>query len=199
MPARNVIKTYAPETYYHVYNRGVSKQAIFLDEQDYSVFLGFLKRYLSAIPERDGNRQLYQKLNQDVELLAYCLMPNHFHLFLYEKSGIGMIQLLKRVSVSYGMYFNKKYKRTGSVFQQRYRAVRISDDGQLMHISRYIHMNPKDYKRWPYSSLKYYIDTASCDWIHFKRLPVIKDYADFLEEYESRRLELRELADDLAG
>ncbi|MBP6038235.1 MAG: transposase [Candidatus Saccharimonas sp.] len=199
MPAKNIVKNYASDSYYHVYNRGVNKSEIFNDNEDYEVFIGLLKRYLSNQPQKNGNRQGYKKLTEDVALLSYCLMPNHFHLLLYEKSGEGMRELLKRVSVSYGMYFNKKYRRVGAVFQQRYRAVRIESDSQLAHISRYIHMNPKGYKEWPFSSLRYYLGSSKADWIHASWHPNVGDYLLYLEVYEDRREELEELKDELAG
>ena len=199
MPARNVIKTYVPDSYYHVYNRGVSKQTIFRDEQDYEVFLGLLKRYLSPTPTLRANRVPYPSYAGEVQLLSYCLMPNHFHLQLYQTSEEGMQLLLKSVSVAYSMYFNKKHKRVGAVFQQRYRAVRIVNDAQLVHISRYIHMNPAQYDAWEWSSLPYYLEKQRADWIHPYLDEGITNYRLFLKEYESRRNELEKLKQELAG
>ena len=87
MPAKNIVKNYASDSYYHVYNRGVNKSEIFNDNEDYEVFIGLLKRYLSNQPQKNGNRQGYKKLTEDVALLSYCLMPNHFHLLLWFGSG----------------------------------------------------------------------------------------------------------------
>lgn len=162
-------------------------------------FLGLFKRYLGDDTARDKNRVAYKNYANEVRLLAYCLMPNHFHLLLYDISGAGMVRLLKSLAVAYGMYFNKKYKRTGALFQQRYRAVRMTDDAQFMHISRYIHMNPKDYRHWKWSSLGYYLNHKQSDWLHTGMLPNVGDYGDFLAEYESRRDELAEMKDQLAG
>lgn len=199
MPAKNVIKTYVPDSYYHVYNRGVSKQTIFHDEQDYEVFLGLLKRYLSPVPTLRANRTPYPSYAGEVRLLSYCLMPNHFHLQLYQISEEGMQLLLKSVSVAYSMYFNKRYKRIGAVFQQRYRAVLIENDGQLVHISRYIHMNPTHYNSWEWSSLPYYLNKRHADWVQPYISEDIVDYGLFLKEYESRRNELEKLKHELAG
>lgn len=205
MPAKNVRKIYLPDTYYHVYNRGVDKQQIFLDEQDYVVFLSLLKRYLDpSTPHKKPNGVHYPPLYEKINLLAYCLMPNHFHLFVYQHSEDGMSSLLRSVSVSYGMYFNKKYKRVGPIFQQRYRAVRITDDAQLMHISRYIHLNPGDYVSWPWSSLPFYDGTKHAKWLStrrvlelFNRDPVA--YRAFVDDYKDKRDELETLKADLAG
>lgn len=199
MPARNVTKIYAEENYYHIYNRGVSKQKIFLDDDDYEVFLGLLKRYLDEEKTKKSNRVNYPSYADEVQLLSYCLMPNHFHLLLYQESKDGMVKLLKSVSVSYSMYFNRKYKHVGAVFQQRYRAVKIDSDTQLMHISRYIHMNPKDYYHWPWSSLDYFLGRKTSGWMHHERLPLPTDYKGFLDEYRERREELNSLKNELAG
>lgn len=200
MPARNVVKVYAEDSYYHVYNRGVSKQTIFRDDQDYEVFLSLLRRYLD--PEaaiKMANRVQYRSYSNDVALMCYCLMPNHFHLLLHQNSAHGMPDLLKSLTVSYSMYFNKKYRRTGALFQQRYRAVRIGDDGYFAHISRYIHMNPKDYYAWKWSSLDYYVGNKHSGWLRYDELPDVGDYRVFLDEYADRRDELEALKSELAG
>lgn len=194
------MKVYAEDAVYHVYNRGVSKQTIFHDEGDYAYFLGLLKRYLD--PEyamRKPNRVPYRSFADDVNLLTYCLMPNHFHLLLHQISRTGMSELLKSVSVSYSMYYNKKYRHTGALFQQRYRAVRIIEDSQFAHISRYIHMNPKNYYDWQWSSLDYYIGNKHSEWLKTDMLPDVGDYRSFLDEYADRRDELHQLKDELAG
>ena len=182
---------------------GVNKQTIFLDDQDYGVFLGLLKRYLSITEEKKSNRTNSVSYYGRIELLAYCLMPNHFHLLIYQLDIDGMRLLLKSVSVAYSMYFNKKYKRVGPLFQQRYRAVRIEDESQLLHISRYIHLNPKDYRRWEWSSIGYYIGDKNADWVLPSRIMELHGtpdkYIEFLEDYVDRRDELKKLKDELAG
>ena len=79
MPARNIVKQYDVDSYYHVYNRGVNKRKIFVDDEDYVVFLGLLKRYLGSGNEKDKYNRDYQSFYEELDLLAYCLMPNHFH------------------------------------------------------------------------------------------------------------------------
>lgn len=199
MPAKNVVKTYAAQSFYHVYNRGVSKQRIFLDEQDYEVFISLFKRYLVAESERQANRASYPYYGDELKLVAYCLMPNHFHLLLYQDSQDAMKFFLKSLATSYSMYFNKKYGHVGALFQQRYRAVRIDNDSQLTHISRYIHMNPQDYEKWQWSSLQYYLSRKHAPWLTPDLLPVVPDYLAFLNEYKHRRDELAHLKDELAG
>ena len=202
MPAKNIEKIYVAESYYHAYNRGVNKEKIFRDDEDYEVFLGMLKRYLGEATRRP-NRAFYPNYSAKVELLTYCLMPNHFHLFLYQIESDGMQLLLKSVTTAYSMYFNKKYERVGPVFQQRYKAVLIRDDAQLLHISRYIHLNPDDYYKWQWSSLDYYLGKKHADWLKPEKVLRLhgtpEQYKAFLDDYKDYRDELAALKDTLAG
>lgn len=207
MPSRNLIRDFTPETFYHVYNRGVEKRRIFIDDQDYRVFLGLVKKYLTGESSNKNNRHKVSSINlsNQVSLVAYCLMSNHFHLLLYQKSEQGVTQLLRRVSTGYVMYFNLRYKRVGGLFQGRFKASAINADNYLHHISRYIHMNPKDYKEWPYSSLKYYDGSGTfAPWvIPDSVLELFEDdpsqYLDFLEDYVESKQELDELKWQLAN
>ncbi len=160
MPGKNSIKTYGDDCYYHVYNRGVNKRKIFKDKQDYSVFLGYLKEYLSlrdqekllkiladvsvTIQEKElAKKQLrLNNFNDRVFLIAYCLMPNHFHFLIKQKDAQGMEILMRSLMTRYTMYFNKRHGRIGTLFQSSYKAVLIESDAQLWHVSRYIHLNP---------------------------------------------------------
>src|SRR5258708_38220492 len=101
MPSRNIVKIYAPHSYYHIYNRGVNKQVIFADEQDFAVFLGLLKRHLSNEPQVDKYFRLHPHFKGQLELLAFCLMPNHFHLLVYQLDDITIItKLMQSVSTA---------------------------------------------------------------------------------------------------
>lgn len=166
------------------------------------VFLGLLKRYLGKEIEARANREPHPNYYDQIELTAFCLMENHFHLCVYQHTDRAIKDLMKSISVAYSMYFNRRYKRVGPIFQQRYRAVRITDDGQLLHISRYIHMNPFDYKNFAWSSLPYYVRTRSASWVRPGRIMELfegTDYLEFLAEYEGRRDELNTLKDELAN
>ena len=166
MPTRNSRKEYAPDTYYHVYSRGLNKQPIFFDEQDFSVFLGYLTRYLSYEASKRPNRKPVRSFAGDIDLLSYCLMRNHVHLLFYQhEDERALSALLQRVFTVYSMYFNKKYTRVGPVFQSRYLASRIDNDPYLHHISRYIHRNPKIWSEYEFSSLRYYTGEAYADWV----------------------------------
>src|SRR6187402_1575689 len=118
MPARNVTKQYEEDAYYHVYNRGVEKREIFLDDEDYKMFLAFLKRHLSRQKETNSRNQTYESYAGKLELLAFCLMPNHYHLLFYLNNDAKAIsELMRKVAGTYTQYFNRKYNRVGYLFQ----------------------------------------------------------------------------------
>lgn len=135
MPARNIVKKYSPDSYFHIYNRGVAKQTIYHDEEDYAVFMNLLKRYLDIEPHADRSGRLYEHLRDDIELLTFCLMPNHFHLLVYLHDEDSATKLLRGVCTAYTLYYNRKYNRVGTIFQGRYKASRITSDSYLEHIS----------------------------------------------------------------
>lgn len=190
MPAKNVLKEYLEGGYYHIYNRGVNKRKIFVDQQDYAVFLSYLKVYLlpkdvkglrkiladpSTSYKNRGKAEAELQLNNfegKIELITYCLMPNHFH-FLLKQIGEKDLEIFMRsVGTKYTMYFNRKYKRVGPMFQDTYRAVLMKTDAQLLYLTRYIHRNPikkqTSHKRsillWP-MSYQNYLGLIKQDWV----------------------------------
>ncbi|PIZ00793.1 hypothetical protein COY62_01055 [bacterium (Candidatus Howlettbacteria) CG_4_10_14_0_8_um_filter_40_9] len=150
MPAKNVIKEYVKDGIYHVYNRGINKQNIFLDGRDYATFLFYLKLYLQD-PEKlkDIDPQKRKSLVRknffgNIELLCYCLMPNHFHLLIKQKGERDIAEFMKSLGTNYSMYFNDRHDRIGTLFQGPYKAILVKNDSYLLHLSRYIHKNPED-------------------------------------------------------
>lgn len=203
MVSRNTVKVDVPDSYYHIYARGASRQPIFLDDQDYRVFLSLLERYLSPHEIRDGAGMPYDKLADDISLLCYCLMRNHFHLLVYQAHEHAMTRLMRGVMTSYSRYFNKKYQRSGSVFESRYKASRISSDEYLLHISRYIHLNPKEWQSYPHSSLAYYVSGGHTpDWLQPARIQELfgdaAAYEEFLADYEAVKDSLKRVKHELA-
>lgn len=191
-----------PESYYHVYNRGLNKREIFKDAYDYTVFLNLLKRYLDDELYKDKSGRNYDKLNDQLELLAFCLMKNHYHLLLYQKNPDSMTKLMRRIATSYTTYFNKRYKRTGTLLQERFKASRITSDEYLQHISRYIHLNPKEYREWEFSSLPYYLGHKKADWLRPKKILCLFDggeYPQFVSDYEENKKVLEEIKHELAN
>ncbi len=166
MPARNTVKQFIENGHYHIYNRGVEKRDISLDEQDYVVFLGYLKKYL-------GSGSDPHQLSKEVDLLAFCLMPNHFHLLAKQYSINGITKFMRVLCTKYVMYFNKKYERVGTLFQGKYKAALVNEDEYLLHVSRYIHLNPwpgSDPRRYPYSSYDYYLGRKNATWVKPKQI-----------------------------
>lgn len=207
MPARNVVKEYGEGMYYHVYNRGSGKAAIFREPDDYEVMLGLFKRHLDPEVKNDRYGREIRSYDKEVELVAYCLMPNHYHLMVYLKHKEGLTHLMKAIMTSYSMYFNKKYKRSGGLFQGIFRASRINNDAYYWHISRYIHLNPMDipgvdYTNYPYSSLTYYLGEKHALWLHEEYQVRTGEeriqYAEFVSDYISARHDLKLLKKYLA-
>lgn len=203
MAGRNIDKIYLEESYYHVYGRGHSMNKVFRDTKDYAVFLNLFKRYLSSKPVRDKQNREYPWLQKEIDLLAFCLMPNHFHALIYQRTPDAMTKLFKSVITAYGMYFNKKYKLLGPLFQSRFKASMIDRDNYLMHISRYIHLNPKDYKSWSFSSLPYYLGRQKAEWLKTGNILGFfddrADYKKFIEDYEDHKKWLDEIKLELAN
>ncbi len=191
------------DSYYHVYNRGVAKQKIFHDDYDYAVFLNLLKRYLDVESHEDPSGRQYEHLRKSLELQAFYLMPNHFHLLVYLHDIDGLTKLMRGVCTAYTGYYNKKYKRVGTLFQGIFKASRITADNYLVHISRYIHLNPKNYKEWEHSSLSAYLGKQNIPWLQQGKIMDlfeggVKEYIDFLEDYEDQKAILDEIKYELA-
>lgn len=177
------------EIYYHVYNRGVEKRTIFQDEQDHGVCLAYLKEYLCPKDEKELNKRLsdvklsYKDKNKtrkslrlnnysdQITLLAYCLMPNHFHFFIKQNENGNIDQFMRSFCTRYAMYFNHKYKRVGPLFQGRYQAIHVTGDAQFLELSRYIHQQalavqgPSLQIKHP-SSYPEYIGVKTTSWVH---------------------------------
>jgi putative transposase len=202
MPSRNVIKIDIESSYYHVYARGASRMEIFLDNEDYAVFLNLLKRYLDSEPTADTLGREYNNFYSTVELVAFCLMPNHFHLLLYQHEENAIANLMRGLMASYSRYFNKKYDRSGKLTESSYKSSRVSNDTYLTHISRYIHLNPKERHSWSWSSLSDYLTTPRARWIRPGRIlemfSSIDKYREFVADYEDAQRALNELKKELA-
>ena len=143
---------FAIDEYYHLYNRGVDKRIIFNDQNDYRRFLVLLYLSNSKQEVRLGDRfqrksTLSDSFREEVsgELVSiggYCLMPNHFHLLVREKVENGISTFMKKLLTGYSMYFNKKYERTGTLFEGRFKAVHVNNDRYLEYLFSYLHLNP---------------------------------------------------------
>lgn len=192
MPARNTIKQYTDNAYYHIYNRGVEKRSTFQDKQDYVVFLSYLKEYLLPKEEQKLREKLsdpqtpYKKkdkiikslrlnnFSDEIKLISYCLMPNHFHFLIKQKNSDSIHKFMQSFTTRYTMYFNKKYKRVGSLFQAVYKAVLVTNEKQLTYLTKYIHkqalaLQGETLQEQP-SSYNEYLKLRSTSWIHCEEI-----------------------------
>lgn len=210
MPSKNSVKKYVGDGIYHVYNRGVEKRDIFLDKKDYAFFLFLLKTYLQepidglkgfnpfSIPYRDSAIKRGAYSNR-VNLLAYALMPNHYHLLIKISDASALTEFMKTIMTIYVMYFNKKYDRVGSLFQGIYKAALIESDEHLLHVCRYIHLNPlgsdsvnvrktDDFRKiiGSYTSYDFYLGYRKSDWLK----------TELILSYFSGRTKVREFTEE---
>ncbi len=203
MASRNILRVDVADSYCHVYIRGISKQKVFLEPVDYNYFLSLFRRYLSGDESLRSNGLSYEDLSDSVEVLAYCLMTNHFHLLVYQVSQGSMARLMQRVLGTYGRYFNNKYRCSGPVFESRYKASRITSDEYLMHISRYIHLNPDNWADYPYSSIKAYTGGDKVCWLSSERIADLhgspEKYLEFVQDYKTTRDDLAVIKHVLAN
>lgn len=205
MPTKNVTKVFIPNAFYHVYNRGWNLGKIFLDEADCAYFEQLLARHLSPDPVRDSHGKEYKHFYADVHLVAYCLMGNHFHILFYQYEETAITRLMTSVMTAYTAYFNKRHKRRGSLFESTYKAVWVGSDSQLMHITRYIHLNHSRYATWSHSSYGDYLrfPDRMREWIDPVRILDLfasrEEYEDFVADYEELQRERDEIKSELYG
>lgn len=131
--------------YYHIYNRGVEKIDVFRGERDYRRFLKSLAEFNTSEPAYKIDRANRKGLNVDkkpyVEIIAYCLNPNHFHLLLKQVVESGISEFMRKLGTGYTMYFNKKHERVGALFQGKFKSVYVKDNNHLLYLSAYINCN----------------------------------------------------------
>lgn len=138
-----------PREFFHLYNRGADKREIFLDKLDYVRFLEllFLSNSSTPVNIRDIREQTdsifeYDRVSPLVGIGAYCMMPNHFHILATPLIDGGMQTFMRKLCTGYSMYFNKRYERTGVLFQGRYKSEHVDTDEYLKYLFSYIHLNP---------------------------------------------------------
>lgn len=196
MPRRLIL--FAPDCYYHIYNRGNNRQKVFFETDNYLYFLRGIKKYLLPV----------------VDMIAYCLMPTHYHLMVRVKdSGQQTSEVLEtsevstamqKMSISYTKAINKRFERVGSLFQGAFQAKPITNSKHMMHLCRYIHANPvkdglvSDPAEWPYSNYLEWINERDGklidrDFVQ-NQFPKPKEYRDFVLDY----LRSRELPEDIS-
>ncbi len=157
---------------YHVFNKSIAKFKIFPTRSYYKRFLELINYYkvnplvkFSDYKKLKSTNKIIDKNQQSiVEIIAFCLMPTHFHLVVYEKEEKMLSHFMRRLLDSYTRYFNKRTKRKGPLWVGRFKKVLVESDEQLLHLTRYVHLNPvsaglvEKPEDWLYSSYREYIE-----------------------------------------
>lgn len=202
---------------YHIFNRGIDKRVTFVDSREYARalnVLGFyrfssppmrLSRFLKLKKERMSEVSKLSWGNKIVSVFCFCLMPNHFHLVLRQETDQGISRFMSQFLNSYTRYFNTKNKRIGQLFLDQFKNVLIGNENQLLHISRYVHLNPYssqkvsnlgELTKYKWSSLPEYLDgkTQLCDQTmilsYFKTR---KEYGKFVFDNADYQKELKRI------
>jgi REP-associated tyrosine transposase len=206
------------DAYYHVYNRGIDRRATFLNKREYARAIDLLSFYqYTTIPIRysrylslpqETQQQYLQSMKDSgkiVEVTAYCLMPNHFHILIRQKKEKGVATYIANFMNAYTKYFNTKHQRTGPLFQGVFKAVYIETDEQLVHLTRYIHLNPvasslihpEQMHGYPWSSYPAYKDFVEDKVVSPMRVAeihsIVSDYEHFVKDNVAYAKELEKI------
>ncbi len=163
--------TFENNEIYNIYNRGVEKRKIFLDDKDCLRFIHDLFEFNDEVPAENIYYKLSRIESYEVEpskireprkllldILVFCLMPNHFHLIVRQLKDNGIVRFMQKLGTGYTMSFNKKHERVGHLFQGAFRAIKVSKEPHFYHLPYYIHLNPLDieFSGWRDGKLKNY-------------------------------------------
>lgn len=210
--------------YYHVLNRSIAQYKIFNDKQDFLRFMEILNLYrfsdfklkYSAFLDLtvDAQKLIVDRLknsNKIVDIVSHCIMPTHPHLLLKQLSDQGISHYMSRVLNSYTRYFNTKHQRKGPLYESRFKSIHIETDEQLLHLTRYHHLNAvsagivKEPEDWVYSSYQEYIKPTENGLCHFNDILKIepKSYKKFVDDqigYQKQLSKIKHLLlEDYAG
>ena len=139
--------------FYHIFNRGVEKRNIFLDNEDFRRFLFEINEFndinstINTLRRfNEGSPTSFKMIDKEplVKIASYCLMPNHFHFILEQLKENGISKFLQKIGTGYTNYFNRKYERSGVLFQGKFKAVLIDKSAYITYLIQYIHLNPLD-------------------------------------------------------
>ncbi len=187
MPLR--ITPLATGEIYHVFNRGINRQSTFTSRKEYQRAILAIKFYQVATPPASLSKVLtlpvdlkdrviedMEKAERQVEIISFCLMPNHFHFLLKQKKDGGISKFMGNFQNSYTRYYNTRNERDGAIFLTQFKAVRIVSDEQLIHVSRYIHLNPyTGYVIKTLKELEDYLWSSFPDYIKGKSTLILND------------------------
>lgn len=175
---------FAPGEFYHLYNRGTEKRNIFSTKKDHERFLSLLYLCNGSLPvdayfqgETVGEVKEVERGEPLIDVGAYCLMPNHFHLLVREVADGGISRFMQKLSTGYTMYFNNLHERTGSLFQGRFKSTHVQNDRYLKYLMAYIHLNPVKLvePKWKESGIQDRKNAA-----HFLEGYLYSSYLDYL-------------------
>ena len=218
MPAKNLNKAKSIGSYHHVYNKGIANKLIFKDQEDYQVFVSYLNDYLTTPSNPEINKKIFtvkgrsyrglphqpKNYESSIKLLSYSLSPNRFHLVLQQISSDPVGKFIRSLCTRYSMYFNKKYNRSGPLFDGPYKSVVVADKEQLTYLSRYLHRlsNGDKYdSNWPNSSYPEFVGQRNTSWVDTQTVlsyfdqskarisPNAINYKDFVENQEVNQKE----------
>ncbi len=221
MPYRKAVLV--PGEMYHVFNRSIARVPMFPTASYFLRFLDLIGYYRFAntptsfsffkkLANEERVRileKLQEENDQQVELLAFCLMDNHYHFLLKQISERGIARFISNIQNGYAKYLNVRTKRSGPLFQPMFKAVHIDTDEQLIHVSRYIHLNPatsylveaKDLDSYPWSSLRKYLNPKSSEYPFIDRSSIFTcignmKYREFVYDqvdYQRKLAEIKHL------
>ena len=181
--------------FYHIFNRGVEKRNIFLDNEDFRRFLFEINEFndinstINTLRRfNEGSPTSFKMIDKEplVKIASYCLMPNHFHFILEQLKENGISKFLQKIGTGYTNYFNRKYERSGVLFQGKFKAVLIDKSAYLTYLIQYIHLNPLDLIEpdWKEKGLRNY--RRAKDFLKSYKWTDCDDYdkyGEFLREY----------------
>lgn len=208
---------------YHIFNRSIARQPIFLRNQDYQRAMEMVKFYIYAKPNLsfshykrlplDNRKQFLENLQnsgeKQVSILAYCFMPNHLHFLLKGLKDNGIASFMRNFQNSFAKYFNAYNERNGALFQSMFKAVRIETDAQLIHVARYIHLNPvtayifkniEELEKYPWSSYAEYLTNLESKIIdkelilgYFSSIQALKKFTSDQIDYQRKLDKIKHL------
>lgn len=209
---------------YHVLNRGISFQPTFTTRWDFRRTIEIMRYYQNQKPplrysqflalSNTRRKEVFEKLAEKkqflVEIIAYCLMKNHFHFMLRQVVKNGISKFMSNFTNSYTRYYNVKNERSGPLFQGKFKAIRVETDEQLLHLSRYIHLNPyasyvtktlKKLENYSFSSFPEYLGKSRINFCskeaildHFKNLKAYKKFVFDQADYQRELDKIKHLA-----
>ncbi|OGF61318.1 hypothetical protein A2662_00490 [Candidatus Giovannonibacteria bacterium RIFCSPHIGHO2_01_FULL_45_33] len=198
---------------YHIFNRGVEKRLIFMDDFDRKRFIDSLYQFNDTSPVFNFGHKLtevrlqFREREEMVEIMAFALMPNHYHLMVRGITENGITEFMRKLGTGYTNYFNAKYQRVGPLFQGKFKATPIKDERHFLYLPYYIHLNPLDLtdKKWREQGIsnlkkaeKYlasYKWSSHLDYAGEKNFPEIIDKALLSEIFESTEQYKKDLLD----